>query len=248
LVRANMAADLPENQRMSDEDVVAQVPTFMVAGHETTSTAATWCLYALSIDPRVQSKLRDEILQVPTDTPSMDALMALPYLDSVCRETLRIHPPVPMAGRVAQKEDMIPLETTFLDVKGRTQDYIRVTKGDFVLLPIVAINRSKDIWGEDALEFKPERWESIPEAVSKIPGVWGNMFSFLGGSRACIGYRFSIVEIKAILFTLLRSFEFELAVPKEDIVKRSAIVTRPVLRGDVENKTQMPLTIRSLRG
>ncbi|KZT22892.1 cytochrome P450 [Neolentinus lepideus HHB14362 ss-1] len=248
LVRANMAADLPENQRMSDEDVVAQVPTFMVAGHETTSTAVTWCLYALSIDPRVQSKLRDELLQIPTDTPSMDALMALPYLDAVCRETLRIHPPVPMAGRVAQKEDTIPFETTFLDVKGRTQDHIRVTKGDFVLLPIVAINRSKDMWGEDALEFKPERWESIPEAVSKIPGVWGNVFSFLGGSRACIGYRFSIVEIKAILFTLLRSFKFELAVPKEDIVKRSAIVTRPVLRGDVENKTQMPLTIRSLRG
>jgi hypothetical protein len=82
-----------------------------------------------------------------------------------------------------------------------------------MLIPIVAVNRDKSIWGEDANEFRqaisitflstdtflpficrPERWESIPEASSAIPGVWGNMLTFLGGPRACIGFRFSVIE------------------------------------------------------
>ena len=41
---------------------------------------------------------------------------------------------------------------------------------------------------------RPERWESIPEAAHSIPGVWGNLLTFLGGPHACIGYRFSVVE------------------------------------------------------
>ena len=41
---------------------------------------------------------------------------------------------------------------------------------------------------------RPERWENPPEAIASIPGVWGNLLSFLGGPRSCIGYRFSLVE------------------------------------------------------
>ena len=86
-----------------------------------------------------------------------------------------------------------------------------------MMIPILAMNRNKSIWGEDAKEFRyafnsylallpytfhfiqlllsrPERWESTPEAASSIPGVWGNMLTFLGGPRACIGYRFTLVE------------------------------------------------------
>lgn len=63
-----------------------------------------------------------------------------------------------------------------------------------VMIPILAMNRSKELWGEDSFEFKPERWEKPPEAISSIPGVWGHMMTFIGGPRACIGYRFSLVE------------------------------------------------------
>jgi cytochrome P450 len=88
-------------------------------------------------------------------------------------------------------------------------------KGDHVLIPIYAMNTDGDIWGYDSLEFKcafsltplqlkqilirrrgdrPERWESPPEAISENPGVWSNLMTFLGGSRACIGHQFTVIE------------------------------------------------------
>ncbi|KZT18662.1 cytochrome P450 [Neolentinus lepideus HHB14362 ss-1] len=248
LVKANMAEDIPENQRLTDDQVLAQVPTFMIAGHETSSTGVTWALYALSVNPSAQSKLRSELFAVSNETPSMDELNALPYLDAVVREMLRVHPPVPGTMRVAGKDDIIPLNKPFVDKRGREQSVIRVSKGDVMSVSIVPINRSKEIWGEDGHEFKPERWltHSIPDAATAVPGIWGNVLSFLGGPRACIGYRFSLVEMKAIIFTLIRAFEFELAVPKEEIGKKSMIVTRPMLLRDPK-KNQLPLLVRPVR-
>jgi cytochrome P450 len=71
------------------------------------------------------------------------------------------------------------------------------------------------------------------------------MLTFLGGPRSCIGYRFSLVETKALLFTLLRALEFELAVPVEDIGKKATfIVQRPIVRSEREKGNQMPLLVR----
>ena len=102
-----------------------EVPTFLVAGHETTSTETMWCLFALAQRPHIQSKLRAELLAVPTDTPEMDDLMALPYLDMVVRETLRLHAPVPSTMRVAINEDVIPLNEPVTDRNGEVHNHIK---------------------------------------------------------------------------------------------------------------------------
>ncbi|KXN81835.1 Cytochrome P450 4B1 [Leucoagaricus sp. SymC.cos] len=243
LLKANMSTDIPEDQRMSDEDVLAQVPTFLVAGHETTSNATTWALYALSLNPEVQTKLREELYTIQTDNPSMDELNSLQYLDFVVRETLRVHAPVPATMRIAVKDDVVPLGTPVVDKNGNVRDSILVQKGQSLFVPILAINRSEELWGPDAREFKPERWATVPECASAVPGVWGNILTFLGGPRACIGYRFSLSEMKALLFTLVRAFEFELAVSASEIGKRSGIVQRPVLINDLKAGNQMPLLI-----
>ncbi|KAK7040250.1 hypothetical protein VNI00_009716 [Paramarasmius palmivorus] len=242
LVRSNMSADLPEDQRMSDQDVMSQVPTFFVAGHETTSTGTTFALLALTERPDVQIKLRQELLAVPTDTPTMEQLNALPYLDIVVRECLRLYCPAPLTGRTAMKDDIVPLAHPYTDRNGVVHDHLRLKKGAGIFIPIVSINRDKDLWGDDADVFNPDRWQKLPEAVTSIPGVWGNMLTFLGGSHACIGWRFAIVEMKALLFTLVRSFEFELAVPREDVlIKKVALVQRPEVRGQ---GNQLPFNVK----
>ncbi|KAJ7498342.1 cytochrome P450, partial [Mycena galericulata] len=243
LVRANTAKDLPASQRLSDEDVLAQVPTFLVAGHETTSTGTTWALFALTQNIAAQTRLREELLKVSTDNPTMEELNELPYLDCVVREALRLHAPVQSTGRIATQDDVVPLATPFTDVKGTVHEFLKVLTVNNSVIPILVMNRDKAIWGPDAAEFIPERWES--QSISNsIPGVWGHMLTFLGGPRACIGYRFSLVETKALLFTLVRAFEFELAVPVADIGKKSSLVQRPFVRSDPKGGPQLPLRIK----
>ncbi|PPQ72758.1 hypothetical protein CVT24_012798 [Panaeolus cyanescens] len=224
LVRANMSTEIPESQRMSDEDVLAQIPTFFLAGHETTSSATTWALYALSQAPEVQDKLRQELSTLTSDSPTLEELNSLTYLDCVVREVLRLHAPIPAVGRVAVQDDILPLSQPLKDRKGNvTAESVLIRKGQVIRIPLIAVNQSKDFWGEDALEFKPERWDSLPEGATRIPGVWGNMLTFIGGPRACIGFRFTLAEMKALLFTLVRSFEFALAVSPDEIVQMTGI-------------------------
>ena len=106
-------------------NIISEVPTFLVAGHETTSTATTWALFALTQSPEVQDKLRKQLLTVGTDNPTMDELNALPYLDAVVRETLRVHAPVPSTMRVATEDDILPLGEPVKDKNGNVLSNIK---------------------------------------------------------------------------------------------------------------------------
>ncbi|KAJ7745985.1 cytochrome P450 [Mycena metata] len=251
LVRANMAKDISEGQRLSEEDVLArkdtEVPTFLVAGHET--TAATWALFEIAKNADIQTRLRNELLAVDSENPTMEELNALPYLDCVVRETQRAHAPVALTFRVAMRDDVIPLENPYTDRNGTVHETIRRVLSTasllFVVLPILALNRDPAIWGPDATQFIPERWERSPAISTSIPGLWSSMLTFLGGPRACIGFRFSLLELKALLFTLVRSLEFELAVPAADIGRLTmTIVQQPMVRSDPAAGSQMPLLIK----
>ncbi|KLO16841.1 cytochrome P450 [Schizopora paradoxa] len=244
LIKANMDPSIPESQRMTDEEVLSQIPTFLVAGHETSSTQTTWTLFELAQNPKIQIRLREELLSVPTDTPSMDEVQALPYLDAVLRESLRLHGAVPATSRKAAKDDIIPLGEPIVDMSGNTISEICVKKGDVFVIPITAVNRMTSLWGPDAEEFNPDRWDNVPESATAIPSVFANVLSFLAGARGCIGYRFAVVEMKAILFSLIRSFEFELAIPADEFTKRSMVVTRPYLKSEQNGRAQMPLLVK----
>lgn len=101
-----------------------EVPTFIVAGHETTSTGTMWTLFSLTQYPNVQHKLREELLTVTTENPTMEELQALPYLDMVVKESLRHHSPVPMTIRQAVTDDIIPCSTPYTDRHGVQRDSI----------------------------------------------------------------------------------------------------------------------------
>ncbi|KAL1680994.1 cytochrome P450 [Schizophyllum commune] len=213
LVRANLAESL--KGRMSDEDVLAQVPTFLVAGHETTATATTWAIYHLTQDFVIQTRLREELRALDDAAPSLEELNSLPYLDAFVKEVLRFYAPVPWTARVATRDDVVPLARPYTDTKGKEHG-----------------------------EIVPERWEALPEAVKSVPSIWSHLFTFSGGTHACIGFRFSIAEMKSILFILVRSFEFELAVDPDDIKVRTAAVQRPALKSEPENTAQLPVIVK----
>ncbi|KAJ6631862.1 cytochrome P450 [Mycena sp. CBHHK59/15] len=247
LLKSNLSTDLPESQRLSDAVVASQLPTIFVAAQETMSTAAAWALYALALHPSIQSKLRDELQTMGTDTPTMDELNVLPYLDKVVKEALRMYAPVVFSSRMAMTDDVLPLGTPYTDTKGVQHDSIPVSKGQLIWIPILAVNMDRRNWGEDASKFNPDRWDVIPESASAIPGIWSHLFTFFGGPHNCIGWRFALANLKALLYTLVRRFEFEMAVLPEDISKSDTSVQRPFLIKKKEKGYQMPLRIKPIQ-
>jgi hypothetical protein len=136
----------------------------MLAGHETTSTAVSWTLFELAQHPEVQTELRAELRScplplgtkdnAPLDADTLAALDKLPLLDAVVRETLRVHAPVQNSSRVATRDTDIPLERPFVDKQGITRERIHVAKGDGFLIPVLLVHWSKELWGDDAREWK----------------------------------------------------------------------------------------------
>jgi cytochrome P450 len=72
----------------------------------------------------------------------------------------------------------------------------------------------------------PDRWlGDLPAASNSIPGLWANIMTFSGGSRSCIGYKFAIYEMKALLLYLVKAFYFELAVDPNDVMRNELYVS-----------------------
>lgn len=105
-----------------------------------------------------------------------------------------MHAPVTWTMRVATKDDQISVAKPFLDKGGEYRNSIKIRKHDIITMPIQAINKKKDIWGEDAYSFRPEPWQNPPERVKEIQGLYSNMLTFLGGSHGCIGFRSALAE------------------------------------------------------
>ncbi|KAG8774250.1 hypothetical protein FRC15_001465 [Serendipita sp. 397] len=244
LIFSNLDDMADASKALTDDEVLHQIPTFLLAGHETTSTATAWTLLSLADNPEVQKRLRDEMLNINTESPTMEELNSLPYLEAVVRESLRYHAVVSGVIRVATEDDIIPLDKPFVDTTGKVQNSIMISQGDTIYLPIRYLNTAPSIWGDDGKSFNPERWNAVSKETSAIPGVWGSQLTFLGGPRACIGYRFALVEMKALLFFLVGNFEFKLAVPVEDIGRHPGIVTRPAVLSELEKGIQLPLVVR----
>ncbi|KAJ7262512.1 cytochrome P450 [Mycena rebaudengoi] len=240
LLKANLSTDIPDHQRMSD----TEIPTFCVTAHETTSVATAWTLHALSQNQEVQGQLRDELLSISTDNPTMDELNALSYLESVVRETMRVYSPVTFAVRKAMADEVLPLSKPYIDREGTAHDSLPIAKGQIIHVPILAVNTDKELWGDDATEFIPARWEHLPDAVNSVPSIWAHQLTFLAGPHNCIGFRFSISEMKALLFTLIRAFEFEPAGPKGGIARTATQTQRPIVVAEMEKGSQLPLIVK----
>lgn len=147
-----MSTDLPPEQRISDDDILDNINTLMFAGSDTTSLAVTWTLLLLAKHPPIQDQLRAELCSTTRPENLGDEavlahyqkLAALPLLDKVCRESLRIVPPVHSSLRVATQDDVLPVSNG---------ESIHIRKGTLVHVAVEAMNLDREIWGENAWAF-----------------------------------------------------------------------------------------------
>ena len=96
---------------------------FLVAGHETTAITTAWLFYELARHQDAQEKLRQEVLSIPDEHPTIEQLSSLHYLECVIREIIRLYPAIPSSLRVAMEDDVIPLGES-VTIKGQTHDRI----------------------------------------------------------------------------------------------------------------------------
>lgn len=144
--------------------------TLLFAAQDTTSSAVSRVLHVLAMHPSTQSSLRDEVRKAvkqrstdstePSDCEfgSYDDLMRLPLLDAIVRETLRLYPPVSWIWRVARAPTSLPLRKPIILSNGAKVDAIPVAVGQGIIVGIAAAHRDRSVWGDDADEWKPERW------------------------------------------------------------------------------------------
>ncbi|KAE9385128.1 cytochrome P450 [Gymnopus androsaceus JB14] len=214
---------------------IKELVTLTFAAMDTTSSAMARLLHLLSRHPEVQEKLRQEIIEAKRQKDgqdfSYDELVALPYLDAVCRETLRLYSPAPIVDRIARQDAVVPLLKP-------------ITGLDVVMVSIFNANKNPDLWGKDADEWKPERWLSpLPEALleARIPGVYSHLMTFIGGGRSCIGFKFSQLEMKVVISVLVENFKFSPSARDSEILWQMNGVTAPIVGKD--NHPQLPIGI-----
>ncbi|KAJ6487823.1 cytochrome P450 [Mycena sanguinolenta] len=242
-----LLAKSASTEKISHEEVAAQINVLLLAGYETTSISLTWALIELARNPAMQTKLRDELLQSGQNPTWEELTNHGSFLDAFTCETLRVHPALPELTRVAAEDDLLPLSEPIKDARGKLVDSVFVSKGTTVTLPIECINRSEVFWGPDAKMFNPARWIDESHGVDKhraqeIQG-YRHLLTFSDGARMCLGKVFAVTEFKAVLSVLLRNFTFELpGGPDTAIGRHRNLLPRPKVEG--EAGYDVPLRIR----
>ncbi|GJJ11702.1 hypothetical protein Clacol_005938 [Clathrus columnatus] len=194
--------------------------TFFFAGHGSTSSTMAWALYELSNHPEYQTKLRGEIKTTRAGVTrrgdgemtilDFDLMHYLPALvkavyEQLSKETLRYHPIVCSIARQSNSDTSISLDIPITLVTGEVVDSFPIERGQEIILSIFNYNRLKSVWGEDADEWRPERFLENHglEQRTKL-GLVSNLASFSSGVRGCIG----LLQMQSILFELIDNFEF----------------------------------------
>jgi benzoate 4-monooxygenase len=199
--RVDLLARLMEGRdetgaKLGKEELTAEALTQLIAGSDTTSNTSCALLYHCLTHPNVVKKLQAELDKALPDidaVPTFAAVRDLPYLDSVIKETMRIH-----------STSSLGLPRMIPSGPGITLLGHHFPQGTVLSVPAYTIHHSKEIWGQDADEFRPERWEKITEQqkAAFIP------FSY--GPRACVGRNVAEMELALIVGTVFRRYEFEL--------------------------------------
>ncbi|CAB9496959.1 Psoralen synthase (Fragment) [Seminavis robusta] len=194
---------------LSDRELKDELKTFLLAGHETTSTWCYWAFYAMAKHPDVQEKVFQDVMKNLKDPNSHDDPVTLEeaknmeYLSALLNEVLRLYPPVGMMVRRNSYEE-------------KMAGY-QIPKGTNLVLSVHLLHRNPKYWPEPEA-FKPERWLENGEAGSG--GMDTKNFTFLpfgAGGHNCVGYKFATYEAKMIVAQMVRALRVEIAPSQRDV-------------------------------
>ncbi|KAL9251310.1 Alkane hydroxylase MAH1-like protein [Drosera capensis] len=185
----------------NDELLEATVIATFLAGTNTVASALTSLFWLLSQNPAVESKIKDELKENVSEDKktnfhvcNREELSKLVYLQATVCEVLRLYPPVPTQTRSSLEQDCLPT--------GHQVDP-KMT----ILISVYAMGRLRSLWGEDCLEFKPERWiTDSGEIKYESPHKF---FTFNSGSRICLGKDLALFQMKALATTMLLNYDVQ---------------------------------------
>jgi cytochrome P450 len=217
LMHRLMAARDPDTgQPMNEQQLIDNLLTFYLAGHETTAKALTWTLYLLAQSPDWTGALKEEIARITGgQAVTAEHIDRLVLTQQVIKESMRLFPPVPVMSRQA--------------VAATTLGPHAIEAGTSAVIPIFALQRHRARW-DNPDTFDPARF--APEREAKISRY--QYMPFGAGPRICIGMAFAMIEATAMLATMLQSARFG-TVPGR--------APMPVARVTLVPKGGMPLSI-----
>ncbi|KAL2498580.1 Cytochrome [Abeliophyllum distichum] len=200
-----------------DKALIANLMTLFFAGRDTSGALLTWFFWLISKNPVVENKIIDEIRQNLAENASpkhifsnVQELGKLVYLHSALSEALRLFPTGPFLLRVPNQKDVLP--------SGHKVD--QKTK---IMLCSYAMGRNAEIWGEDCLEFKPERWLSDKGGIKHVAS--NNFLAFSSGPWTCPGKELAFIRMKAVAATMIHNFHVCILDGQNIVPSISAILT-----------------------
>ena len=197
------ARDPETGKGFSDAQLIDEVATMILAGHETTATALFWALYLLALDPDTQEEVASETRGEHLD--SMADIDRQKFTRAVIEETMRLYPPAFLIARAAREKD---------SVAG-----IEIGRGDIIMIAPWLLHRHEKLWDQpDA--FVPKRFMSTeaPDRFAYLP--------FGAGPRVCVGAPFAQAESVLALARLIGAFRVEL-VDTAPVIPQGVVTTQP---------------------
>ncbi|MCW1995141.1 cytochrome P450 [Bradyrhizobium diazoefficiens] len=197
------ARDPETGKGFSDEQLIDEVATMILAGHETTATALFWALYLLALDPDTQEEVASETRGEHLD--SMADIDRKKFTRAVIEETMRLYPPAFLIARAARAKD---------NAAG-----IEIGRGDIIMIAPWLLHRHEKLWDQPNA-FVPKRFMSTeaPDRFAYLP--------FGAGPRVCVGAPFAQAESVLALARLIGAFRVEL-VDTVPVIPHGVVTTQP---------------------